>query len=66
MAACSVPRSKEEILAELATVHGIEMDASHFLLNQSSVAAHLTWLSEKGLVEHFMEGYRLLWRRVEN
>jgi len=63
LAACAVPRSREEILAELAAAHGIEMDASHFLLNQSSVASHLTWLSEKGLLEHFMDGFRLLWRK---
>jgi len=63
LAACDVPRSREEILVKLAFEHGIEMDASHFLLNQSSVASHLTWLSEKGLVEHFMDGYRLLWRK---
>ncbi|MCL1940728.1 MAG: MBL fold metallo-hydrolase [Synergistaceae bacterium] len=63
LAACAEARSREEILAELAGRHGIEMDASHFLLNQSSVAAHLTWLCENGLAEHFMEGSRLLWRR---
>ncbi|MCL2767259.1 MAG: MBL fold metallo-hydrolase [Synergistaceae bacterium] len=63
LAACATARSREEILVELASKHGIEMDASHFLLNQSSVAAHLTWLSEKGFIEHFMEGYRLLWRK---
>jgi glyoxylase-like metal-dependent hydrolase (beta-lactamase superfamily II) len=61
--ACAVPRSREDILAELASKHGIEMDASHFLLNQSSVAAHLTWLSEKGLIEHFVDGFRLIWRQ---
>ncbi|MCL1875170.1 MAG: MBL fold metallo-hydrolase [Synergistaceae bacterium] len=64
LAACEVPRSREEILVALATKHGIEMDASHFLLNQSSVASHLTWLSENGFIEHFMEGSRLLWRKV--
>ena len=63
LTACTQARSKEEILIELASKHGIEMDASHFLLNQSSIAAHLTWLSEKGLVEHFMDGFRLLWKR---
>jgi len=66
LAACTKPRSREEILVELASVHKIEMDASHFLLNQSSVASHLTWLSEKGLIEHFMDGHRLLWRQVES
>ena len=63
LAACHVPHSREEILVELASKHKIAMDASHFLLNQASVNAHLTWLSEKGDIEHFMEGYRLLWRQ---
>ena len=63
LAACHVPHSREEILVELASKHEIAMDASHFLLNQASVNAHLTWLSEKGDIEHFMEGYRLLWRQ---
>jgi DNA-binding transcriptional ArsR family regulator len=63
LAACDIPRSREEILVALASKHGIDMDASHFLLNQSSIASHLTWLSENGLIEHFMEGYRLLWRK---
>ena len=66
LAACATPHSKEEILVILATRHGIEMDASHFLLNQASVASHLTWLSEKGLIEHFMDGFRLLWRQKTN
>lgn len=65
LAACEIPRSREEILVTLATKHGIEMDASHFLLNQSSVASHLTWLSENGFIEYFMEGSRLLWRRIK-
>jgi predicted transcriptional regulator len=64
LTACAVSRSREEILTVLASKHVIEMDASHFLLNLSSVASHLTWLSEKGLIEHFMDGYRLLWKRV--
>jgi len=63
LTACAYSRSKEEILTELASKHEIEMDASHFLLNLASVAAHLTLLSEKGLVEHFMDGYRMLWRQ---
>jgi glyoxylase-like metal-dependent hydrolase (beta-lactamase superfamily II) len=66
LAACATPSSKEEILVALASKHGIEMDASHFLLNQASVASHLTWLSEKGLIEHFMDGFRLLWRKKAN
>jgi glyoxylase-like metal-dependent hydrolase (beta-lactamase superfamily II) len=63
LASCEIPYSREEILVALASKYEIEMDASHFLLNQSSVASHLTWLSECGLIEHFMDGYRLLWRR---
>jgi glyoxylase-like metal-dependent hydrolase (beta-lactamase superfamily II) len=62
-AACAHPRSKEEILVAMASKYGIEMDESHFLLNQTSVASHLTWLCEKGHIEHFMDGYRLLWRQ---
>ncbi|MCL2147661.1 MAG: hypothetical protein FWH52_07625, partial [Synergistaceae bacterium] len=62
LTACSTPRSREEILAVLASKHEIAMDASHFLLNLSSVASHLTWLSEKGLVEHYMDEHRLLWK----
>ena len=63
LAACGQGCSREEILTELAEKHGIEMDASHFLLNLSSVASHLTWLSEKGLAELFMDGFRMLWRQ---
>lgn len=59
---CSHPRSREEILSALAVNHGIEMDAAHFLLNQSCVSAHLTWLSENNKIEPFMEGSRLIWR----
>ena len=62
LTACAVPHSREEILAVLASKYEIAMDASHFLLNLSSVASHLTWLCEKGLVEHFMHEHRLLWK----
>ena len=58
------PLTREEILAKVALVNGLlKMDAAHLLLNQTSVNAHLTYLSEQNIVEPFVRDCRLLWRR---
>ncbi|MDR1378037.1 MAG: MBL fold metallo-hydrolase [Synergistaceae bacterium] len=56
------PLTREEILSHVGVSNGLEMDAAHLLLNLSSISAHLTYLSELGKVEPFVENCFLLWR----
>jgi glyoxylase-like metal-dependent hydrolase (beta-lactamase superfamily II) len=63
LATSATPLTKEEILSRVGVTHGLEMDALHLLLNLTSVAAHLTYLSELGRVEPFVQDCRLLWKR---
>ena len=56
------PLTREEILSRVGTANGMEMDAAHLLLNLCSVSAHLTYLSELGKAEPFVQDCLLLWR----
>jgi glyoxylase-like metal-dependent hydrolase (beta-lactamase superfamily II) len=56
--------TREGILSRIGVSNGLEMDAAHLLLNLTAVSAHLTYLSEQGKVEPFVEDCRLLWRKT--
>ncbi|ADE56560.1 MAG: MBL fold metallo-hydrolase [Aminobacterium colombiense] len=60
---CSVPRSREEILALLVQKWDLEMNPVQYVLNSSSLSAYLTFLEKKGLIVPFVEKGNLLWQK---
>ncbi|MDR2522865.1 MAG: MBL fold metallo-hydrolase, partial [Synergistaceae bacterium] len=58
------PLTREEVLSRVGTAHKMEMDAAHLLLNLCSVSAHLTYLSDLGRAEPFVQNCLLLWRLI--
>lgn len=61
---CAEPRSSEDILAALFAEYGLAMTYEQYVLVGSTVRSYLSWLKDKGRVEAFFEGNRLLWRAV--
>ena len=61
--ALAQPCTREEILSRIGVENELEMDASHLLLNLASVSSHLTYLSELGKIEPFVQDCRLLWKK---
>ncbi len=60
---CSDPHSREEVLAHLAATWNIDMNPVQYVLNLSTISAHLAFLEKRGLVETWVEKGFLLWRK---
>ena len=61
---CATPRSREDVLETLAEAYGIEINPVSFVLTHITVAAHLSWLANQGVLRPRGEGGRLLWERT--
>lgn len=61
---CATPRSREDVLETLAEAYGIEINPMSFVLTHITVAAHLSWLANQGVLRPRGEGGRLLWERT--
>lgn len=58
---CTVPSSRESILAAVAELLGLSMTPSEYVLNSAAISAHLTWLAQNGTVAPMVEKGVLLW-----
>ena len=61
---CATPRSREEVLEALAEAYDIEITPVSFVLTHLTVAAHLSWLANQGVLRPRGERGRLLWERT--
>ena len=60
---CSEPISFEVLLQKLFDRYQLAMNFTQYALVGSTVRSYLSWLSEKGAVEAFVQDNLLLWKR---
>lgn len=58
------PRSREDLVALIATEKGMVLSPDQYYLSSAAVAGHLAYLAEEGLVRHYFSAGRLLWARA--
>ena len=63
-AACSEPRTFEEILAELCGRFAIELNPSQYVLVGGTLRAYLSWHCDRGTLRPAFEQGRMLWSAV--
>ena len=56
--------ARYENFAALVEAYGIEINPVSFVLTHITVAAHLSWLANQGVLRPRGEGGRLLWERT--
>ncbi len=63
--ACQEPSTTPEILAKVCNMLELTMtDLTRYVLNQTAVIAHLTYLEERGLIRHAIAQNTLVWQSV--
>ncbi|MDK2856068.1 MAG: hypothetical protein PWQ86_1281 [Bacillota bacterium] len=60
------PRSREDLVAIIATEKGMAFSPDQYFLSSAAVAGHLAYLAEEGLVRHYFSAGRMLWVRAES
>lgn len=60
----SEPMAREELAAAVAEEYNIKLNPNQHYLTLSAVSAYLSYMTDEGMLEMVLDGYRLKWKRA--
>ena len=58
------PLTREELGAAITEKYGLDLNTTQYYLNQSSIAAYLSYMTDQRMLQRRIEGYRMVWEVV--
>lgn len=58
------PMTREELLVHLCEEYGLELNITQYYLNQSTLSAYLSYMTDGGMLRSYVKGGRMLWEAV--
>jgi len=60
---CEKPHNQEDLVKELCTFYGLNMDPNQHVLVSSSVRSYLSYMLEQDLLEYTFSNSQMLWKK---
>ncbi|MGI6703836.1 MAG: MBL fold metallo-hydrolase [Clostridia bacterium] len=58
------PLTREELGAAITEKYNLDLNTTQYYLNQSSLAAYLSYMTDEGMLKRRIEGRRMVWEAV--
>lgn len=59
-----IPMSREQLVSNMVKEYNIKLNPGQYYLTLSSTSAYLSYMTDEGMLETFVDDYQLKWRRV--
>lgn len=58
------PMTREELGAFIGEKYGLDINPTQYYLNQSTLAAYLSYMTDEGMLQSRIDGYRMVWEAI--